>query len=68
MNMVSVYTSKIVNPIRQMPYQLDFNINVIQIMGGQFYIDTPYVVLTTNGSLWNLRPMVILTNCVISMQ
>ena len=51
-----------------MPYQLDFNANVIQIMGGHFYIDkiTPYVVLTINGSLWNLRPMVILTNCVIS--
>ena len=28
-----------------MPYQLDFNINVIQIMDGHFYIDkiTPYV-------------------------
>ena len=23
-----------------MPYQLDFNTNVIQIMGGHFYIDT----------------------------
>ena len=23
-----------------MPYQLDFNANVIQIMGGHFYIDT----------------------------
>ena len=40
MSMVSVYTSKIVNPIRQMPYRLDFNTNVIQIMGGHFYIDT----------------------------
>ena len=70
MSMVSVYTSKIVNPIRQMPYQLDFKANVIQIMGGHFYIDkiTPYMVLTINGSLWNLRPMVILTNCVIIMQ
>ena len=65
----SVFTSKIVNPIRQMPYQLDFNTSVIQIMGGHFYIDkiTPYVVLTTNGSLWYLRPMVILTTCVISI-
>ena len=52
-----------------MPYQLDFNKNVIQIMGGHFYIDkiTPYVVLTTDGSLWYLRPMVILTTCVISI-
>ena len=52
-----------------MPYQLDFNTNVIQIMGGHFYIDkiTPYVVLTTNTSLWYLRPMVILTTCVISI-
>ena len=25
------------------------------------------IVLTINGSLWNLRPMVILTNCVISI-
>ena len=52
-----------------MPYRLDFNTNVIQIMGGHFYIDkiTPYVVLTTNGSLWYLRPMVILTKCVISI-
>ena len=52
-----------------MPYQLDFNTNVIQIMGGHFYIYkiTPYVVLTTNGSLWYLRPMVILTKCVISI-
>ena len=40
MSMVSVYTSKIVNPIRQMPYWLDFNTNVIQIMGGHFYIAT----------------------------
>ena len=49
-----------------MPNWLDFNANVIQIMGGQFYIDkiTPYVVLTTNGSLWYLRPMVILTTCI----
>ena len=51
-----------------MPYWLDFNVNVIQIMGGHLYIDkiTPYVVLTINGSLWYLRPMVILTRCVIS--
>ena len=45
MSMVSVYTSKngkIVNPIRQMPYWLDFNANEIQIIGGHFYtaIDT----------------------------
>ena len=42
MSMVLVYTSKIVNPIRQMPYQLDFNTNVIQIIGGYLYtaIDT----------------------------
>ena len=69
MSMVLVYTSKIVNPIRQMPYLLDLNANVIQIMGGHFYIDiiTPYVVLTIDGSLWYLRPMVILTRCVISI-
>ena len=42
MSMVLVYTSKIVNPIRQIPYWLDFNANVIQIVGGHFYtaIDT----------------------------
>ena len=40
-----VFTSKIVNPIRQMPYWLDFNTNVIQILDGHFYIYkfTPYV-------------------------
>ena len=50
-----------------MPYRMDFKANVIQIIGGHFYtaIDTLYVVLTINGSLWNLRLMVILTNCVI---
>ena len=46
-----------------MPYRIDFKANVIQIIGDHFYtaIDTLYVVLTINGSLWNLRPMVILT-------
>ena len=34
----------LLNPLRQMPYWLDSNSNVIQIMGGHFYIwkFTPY--------------------------
>ena len=42
MSMVSVFTSKLVNLIRQMPYRIDFKANVIQIIGGHFYtaIDT----------------------------
>ena len=38
----------LLNPIRPMPYRLDFNSNVIQIMGGHLYIckSTPYTGAT----------------------
>ena len=52
-----------------MPYWLDFNTNVIQIMGGHFYIYKSHLMWEHDykWSLWCLRPMVILTKCVISI-